>query len=133
MAITVNIIIITAVIISFIFVQIIKDFLITNRTTSIFSLIDQQQKRHIGDTTIFSEWNTESSKQKFQDLTDEVLGSYCNIVAIELHTPEGVLVWTTLKSPTTGTSPEKDEVTETLQNGRTYHNANHSVTNEPVL
>lgn len=130
LAITINIIVITAVLISFIFVWIVKDFLIKNRTTTIFSLIAQQEKRHLGTDPIFSTWNQESSRQKFQDFGEEILGSYRDIVAIELHTTDGVLAWTSLKNPTLGTTPERDEVAEALSNGRTYNNPDPSTIQE---
>ncbi|HAT68590.1 MAG: hypothetical protein A2481_02605 [Candidatus Yonathbacteria bacterium RIFOXYC2_FULL_47_9] len=120
LAVTINIIVITAVLISFIFVWIVKDFLIENRTTTIFSLIAQQEKRHLGAEPIFSTWNQESSKQKFKDLEEELLGSYRDIAAIELHTTDGVLVWTSLKTPVLGTTPDRGEIAEVLSSGRIY-------------
>lgn len=120
LAITVNIIIITAILISLIFVRVIKDFLVSNRTTTVSSLIAQQEKRHLGTDPLFSTWNQEDSQKKFRDLEDEVLGSYRNIAAMNLYTPQGVLVRTSLRNPALGAIPGKREIEEVLSGQKVY-------------
>lgn len=105
---------------SYIFTKNIEQFIINQKTDVISSLIAQQANRHINGSAepAFLTWETPETKKKFQDFADEILRSFSSIVAVQLHTPDGMLVWSTLQSEALGTSPEADEVAETLITGK---------------
>ena len=120
LGIVVGIIIVATVGISYVFAKNVEQFIIDQKTDVISSLVAQQANRHINRSPVpaFTTWDTQETKKKFQDFTDEILRSFNSVVAIQLHTPDGMLVWSTLQSEALGTSPEADEVAETLATGK---------------
>lgn len=120
LGIVISIMIIATVGISYLFTKNIEQFIIEKRTDIISSLVSQQANRHINGSpnNAFLTWDTPETRKKFQDFSDEIMYSFSSVSAVQLHTPDGVLVWTTLQGEALGTSPEVDEVAETIATGR---------------
>jgi len=120
LGIVVSILIVATVGISYVFAKNVEQFIIEQKTDVISSLVAQQANRHLDHSPVpaFATWETQESMKKFQDFTDEILHSFNSVVAVQLHTTDGVLIWSTLQGEPLGTSPEADEVAETLSIGK---------------
>lgn len=120
LSIVLGIIVIATLGISFVFTKNIEKFIIDQKIDVISSLLSQQAERHINSSSasVFNTWETPESQNKFQDFSEEILYSFQSVVAVQLHTISGVLIWSSLQKAEVGTSPEKAEVDETLQTGK---------------
>lgn len=114
-------VIITAVIgvaiFSFIFSRAIETFIVDTKIHTIFNLVKKQAERHLDDASAFYSWGQESARLKFQDFEEGVLASFSPIIALELHTPQGILIWSSFQKEAVGTSPEADEVSRSIHAG----------------
>ncbi|HAS84548.1 MAG TPA: hypothetical protein DCS23_00520 [Candidatus Yonathbacteria bacterium] len=120
LGIVISIMIIATIGISYVFTKSIEQFIVEKRADIISSLVSQQANRHINGSAdnAFLVWDAPETKKKFQDFSDEILHSFSSVSAFQLHTPDGVLVWSTLQGEVLGTSPEVDEVAETIATGK---------------
>lgn len=122
--ISIAVVIIAAESVSFLSARSMKNYILEQKTSIIFDLVKSEAERHFS-SPIFVSWQSKESQSAFRDSSEHLSDAYRSISAINIYTPDGATVWSSLANAKLGATEEESavKVAQTIKEGRVIENA----------